>query len=339
MPMLPIGKLEPRFLQYLLKNYTHTARDQRVLVGPSIGEDATVIDFGATCLVAKTDPITFATDEIGWYAVQVNSNDIAVAGGLPRWFLATVLLPQDKTDEALVESIFSQLAEACAQLGISLCGGHTEVTYGLNRPIVVGQMLGEVPRGQIVSTGGGQPGDALLLSKGIAIEATAIIAREKHDELSRRHLPDFLASCRELLHSPGISVLREARLAMEAAPIHAMHDPTEGGLATGLWELATASNTGVIIEMDAIPILPQTKILCDEYELDLLGVIASGALLLAVEPGYAAAVLDSWKSAGIEGAIIGQLVEKGQGLRLVRDGTVDALPQFRRDEITRLFDQ
>ncbi len=153
--MLPVGKLEPGFLHYLLQRYTQA--DERILAGAAIGEDATVIDFGQTCLVAKTDPITFATDEIGWYAVNVNANDIAVTGGIPRWFLATILLPEGRADEALTEEILRQLSSACAEIGVSLCGGHTEVTYGLDRPIVVGQMLGEVPRDGIVTSRAASP--------------------------------------------------------------------------------------------------------------------------------------------------------------------------------------
>lgn len=340
MGILPLGKLEPGFLDHLLGRYTRS--DERVLVGSSVGEDATVIDFGPTCLVAKTDPITFATDEIGWYAVNINANDIAVTGGVPRWFLATILLPEGKTDEALVEDIFRQLSDACAQLNVSLCGGHTEVTYGLDRPIVVGQMLGEVGREELVTSGGGKPGDVLLLSKGIAVEATAIIAREKEEELSYRYPADFLARCRDMLHDPGISILKEARLAVESVPlhaIHAMHDPTEGGLATGVWELAVASGTGVVLDGDALPVLPETRSLCAEYGLDPLGVIASGSLLVAVDSHHSAPVLDAWWAEGIEGAVIGRLAEREAGMKLAQGGKMGELPRFRRDEIARLFEE
>jgi hydrogenase expression/formation protein HypE len=340
MGTLPLGKLEPGFLDHLLGKYTRS--DERVLVGSSVGEDATVIDFGATCLVAKTDPITFATDEIGWYVVHINANDIAVTGGVPRWFLVTLLLPEGKTDETSVEGIFLQMSDACAQLNVSLCGGHTEVTYGLDRPIVVGQMLGEVEREKLVTSGGGKPDDVLLLSKGIAVEATAIIAREKEEELSHRYPADFLARCRNMLRDPGISILREARLAVESVPrnaIHAMHDPTEGGVATGVWELAVASGTGVVLDGDALPVLPQTQSLCAEYGLDPLGVIASGSILVAVDSRHSASVLEAWRAEGIDGAVIGRLAKREAGMRLAQAGKMVELPRFRRDEITRLFEE
>jgi len=334
---LPVGKLALEYLSQLLKRYTHS--DKRVLVGAGIGEDATVIDFGDRYLVAKTDPITFATEEIGWYAVHVNANDIATTGAEPKWFLVTLLLPEGRTDKTLVEQIFGQLSEACQQLGVSLCGGHTEVTYGLDRPIVVGQMLGEVARGGLVSSNGAQVGDAIVLTKGIAIEGTAIIAQERDAELAGEYSDRFLARCRNFLHDPGISVLPEARIAIRTARIHAMHDPTEGGVATGLWELAQASGVGLQIDREAVPILPETAALCARYGLDPLGLIASGSLILALSPKDAQTVVAALASAAIPATVIGEVVPLDEGLTLVTAEGAQPLPRFEPDEIARLFEE
>lgn len=336
MKFFPVGKLKMDYLAELMTRYAQS--DERVVVGAKMGEDAAVIDFGDRYLVAKTDPITFATSEIGWYAVNVNANDVATMGALPKWFLATLLLPEGKTNEELVEEVFSQISTACQQLDISFCGGHTEITYGLGRPIVVGQMLGEVKRDSLVTTAGAQVGDDILLTKGLAIEATSIIAREKADELVGDHPPEFIARCRDFLHRPGISVVPEAWIAVERARIHAMHDPTEGGIATGLWELARAAEVGLMIDEEAIPVLPETASLCAKYGLDPLGVIASGSLLITLAPGDSGGVIEALNEVGIEAAVIGKVVEKGKGLKLRTGGAVKELPCFERDEIARLFE-
>jgi len=332
---LPVGKLELEYLAQLLARYAQL--DERVLAGAGIGEDATVIDFGDRYLVAKTDPITFATEEIGWYTVHVNANDIATTGAEPKWFLVTLLLPEGRTDKALVERIFSQLSEACEQIGVSLCGGHTEVTYGLDRPIVVGQMLGEVARERLVTSNGTRVGDVILLTKGVAVEGTAIIARERGSELADEYPSDFLARCRNFLRDPGISILPEVRIALRTAQVHAMHDPTEGGLATGLWELAQASGVGLYIDQAAIPILPETAALCARYGLNPLGVIASGSLLLALASQDAQPVIDALASEGIPATAIGEVVPREEGLTLVVDSQAQELPRFEPDEIARLF--
>ncbi len=337
MTALPIGKLPHDLLAALLQR--HGCDDPRIVVGPGIGQDAAVIGVGDRCLVAKSDPITFATDEIGRYAVHVNANDIACCGARPRWFLATLLLPESPQNARLAEDIFAQIADACRSLDIALAGGHTEITAGLERPIVVGHMLGEVDRQRFVTSAGARVGDVLILTKGIAIEGTAIIAREKPAALRDTSLEDVLTRAAGWLHDPGISVVRDAMLACETGGVHALHDPTEGGLATGLFELAEASQVGLEIEAAAIPVLPECRLLCERLGLDPLGLIASGALLIAADSDAAGTICERLQSSGIAAVRIGRVVERERGLTLLEaDGTRRPLPDFSRDEIARLFE-
>jgi hydrogenase expression/formation protein HypE len=332
-PLLP-GKLPPELLAALLSSTT--TEDPRVLVGPRVGMDAAVIDMGERLLVAKSDPITFAAEEIGWYAVQVNANDLAVMGATPRWFLATLLLPEGCTPER-VRAIFASVERACRELGISLVGGHTEVTGGLERPIVCGHMLGEAERGELVRSDGARPGDRLLLTKAIPLEATAILARERREELlARGWSAAALDRAAAVLYDPGISVVREARIAVAERAATAMHDPTEGGLATGLRELARASGVGLRVYRERIPVLPEGAALCAAFGLDPMGAIASGSLLLAAPPERATALLAAYEREGIAGAEIGEVVSAEEGLVMNDAGSERELPAFERDEIARL---
>ena len=336
MSTLPLGKLDADFLARLLRDLP-TAPE--VLVGPGIGCDVAVIDLGQDeLLLAKTDPITFATDAIGYYAVAVNSNDIATSGGLPRWFLVTLLLPKGATTPELVENIYGQLQDTCQRLGIALVGGHTEVTHGLDHPVIVGQMLGQVSRGQLIRPDGMRPGDVLLLTKGVALEGASLIAREQREELLHRgYEPAFVERCANLLYDPGIMVLPEARAICGAVRPHALHDPTEGGLATAVWEMAEASQVGVRLDYEAIPFLPEARRLCDEYNLDPLGLIASGSLLAAVAPADAQDAIAACAKAGIACNAIGVATQLAAGRLLVRAGHEQPLPRFDQDEIARLF--
>ena len=338
MPALPVGKLPPQLLQRLLN--AHVANDPRVVVGPQVGEDAAVLDIGDRYLVATADPVTFATDELGWYALHVNANDLAVRGARPLWFLATVLLPDGGTTELGVERLFTELREACAELGVALVGGHTEVTAGLPRPIVSGCMLGEVEKDRLVTTGGARPGDVLLLTKGVPLEGAAIIARERAAEAERRGVsPDVLKRARDFLRNPGISVVPEARAACGAARVHAMHDPTEGGVATACWELAQAADVGLHVDRERIPVLREGRVLCEAFGLDPLGTIASGSLLLAVDPADAADVTAACRAAGIDCAQIGRVTEASQGVSLATVGHARPMPTFPQDQITRIFSE
>jgi hydrogenase maturation factor len=335
MPLLPIGKLPGDLLQAVLDK--HVPRDPRVIVGPRVGEDAAVIDLGDRYLVGSADPITFATDDLGWYALHVNANDTVVRGATPRWFLATLQLPEGRTDEAAVRTLFGQLAEACEELEVALVGGHTEITHGIGRPIVAGTMLGEVVRERLVTTAGARVGDAVVLTKGVPLEGAAIIAREREAELRARGVPAaVIRRARGFLRTPGISVRPEAEIACELATVHAMHDPTEGGVATALHELAAAAGVGLRIDRDRITVLPEGRILCEAFGLDPLGTIASGALLMTLAPAEAGVVIHALAREAIDCHFIGQVVEPEQGVTLNEGTRQWPLPVFARDEITRL---
>ncbi len=334
---MDLGKFPQEFLQRLLAKAA--TNDPRVVVGPGIGADAAVLQTGDGLLVAKSDPVTFATDRIGWYAVQVNANDIACMGATPRWFLSTLLMPQSFSQEE-AEAVFDQVLEACQALGVVLVGGHSEVTYGLDRPIVLGCMLGEAPANKLVRCGGSQDGDSIVLTKGIAIEGTALLARERAAELRRAGVPEaVIAEAAGFLTRPGISVVHDARIACAAVEVHALHDPTEGGLVTGLRELALASGLGVAVEEGSIPVFPQCEAICQALGLNPLGLLASGALLITLHAGQVLTLLSALEREGIAGWEIGQMLASEEGLVLFGRGGEAPLPQFPRDELARYFSQ
>jgi hydrogenase maturation factor len=331
------GKLPNELLAQLLAKVQ--PRDPRVVLGPGIGRDAAVIDNGGPkLLVAKTDPITFAAELIGWYAVHINANDIACMGARPAWLMTSVLLPQGAAP-ALAETIFGQVLDACRELDIELVGGHTEITYRLDRPIVVAALLGEVEREALVTPEGARPGDALILTKGIAIEGTAVLGREAGETLAALGLsPDEIESAKRCLFDPGISVIREAAAACKAVRVHAMHDPTEGGLATALYEMAAAARCGIQLDPRRIRVLPMTQRLCEAAGLDPMGLLASGSLLLAVAPEDADTAVAAIRSAGIEAAMVGGILPPGRGV-IMNDDIGRPVPRFARDEVARFFSE
>ena len=334
---MDVGKLPPELLERLLASVPSS--DPRVLLGPRIGEDAALIDMGENVLVAKTDPITFATDLIGWYAVKINANDIACMGARPRWFMATVLLPQHATSE-LAENIFSQIVSACKEMDVSLVGGHSEVTYELQRPIVVGHMLGEVARERVIRTGGARPGDAVVLTKGIAIEGTAVLAREAAESLQAAGVSqETLARAKDYLFSPGISIVDEALAACGAANVRCMHDPTEGGLATGLWEMAVAARVGLDIDGDQVAVLPECRVVCAALGLDSMGLLASGALLITLPEEEAPHLVRTLEEGGTAAQVIGRVTPHSDGLKLRTSEGARSLPSFPRDELARYLSQ
>lgn len=338
-PSLPAGKLPASLLAELLP--TLPTADPALLLGPAVGEDAAIIDFAPgheELLVAKSDPITFATDEIGFYAVNVCANDLAVTGATPRFYLPTLLLPAGQSDEMLVRRIFAQIGESCRTLGIVIAGGHSEITPVVTQPVIAGTLLGTVRRQLMVSTQGAQPGDAILLAGSIPVEGVSIIAREMRATLLARGWDaGEVDAAADYLHQPGISVLRPALAAAHKQLVTAMHDPTEGGIASGLRELATAAGVGLRVNLDAIPVPPLAQRLCAEFALDPLGTIASGALLATARPADVTALQACWAALGWPSAVIGQISCHTKTLVAYRAQVEVDFPYFHVDEITKLW--
>jgi len=332
--LLPPGKVDWRLLQSILGQ---VELDERVLVGPRVGEDAAVVDMGDRYLVAGADPVTLAGERAGWYLVHVNANDVATMGARPRWLLVTLLLPAASATAEMLPPLFEEIRGACRSVGCTLCGGHTEVSDSVDRPLLIGQMMGEVAKGDLVTSSGARLGDVILLTKSIAIEGTAILSRAAAGRLGRM---GFSRACRAgaaYLDEPGISVVKEAMAAVSGGRPSAMHDPTEGGLAAGLHELAEASGVGLAVNRGSIPVLPECAEMCAALGLDSLGLIASGALLITAPAGEAEAIASAVRAAGVSVTDIGVVTSASDGVMIVDSSGESELPAYSQDEIVRVL--
>jgi hydrogenase maturation factor len=330
---LPAGKLPAWLLRKVLPGSPH---DPDVLVGPGLGRDAAAVAVGERVVVAKNDPITFASEGGATHLVEVNANDVACMGATPRWLLVTALLPQGVTPADVLNQ-FAELREACRQRSIELIGGHTEIVPGLARPILVGMMLGDAAPHELLRPGLAQPGDVLLLTKGLAIEGTALLARERADELRERIGGESVVAAARLLDQPGISVVVEAEIARRSGEVTALHDPTEGGLASAVRELAIVSGAGVEIDAQAVPILAETRAVAAALGIDPLGMLASGSLLIATRAEGVPRIVREIEAAGIPVSVVGRLTEDPDEASLISDGARRPLPEFAVDEVARVL--
>lgn len=336
---LKTGKLPARMLSRLTDEARRGASDGSLVVGPAVGEDTAAIARDATAwdevLIVTSDPITFTASNIGAYAVTVNANDIATAGARPRWFFATVLLPEGVSGER-AEEILEELREACRDGGVALAGGHTEITDAVTRPVVSATLLGTTSRDRLVDKRSMAPGDPILVTKDIAVEGSAILAGECAESLLDGGLDASLleAARREL---GRLSVVAEAQAAIgasEAGDISGMHDVTEGGIATALAELAHFGR--LEIDLDAIPISGHCLRICEILQIDPLGLIGSGSLLISCRPGAQESIVRAITRGGVACTPIGRVIEGTPGMSWTRSGRSVSGPAFEVDEITRV---
>ena len=330
------GKVPSEVLRRLVFNRLGAPTD-RLLSGPGVGEDAAVIEMGDRVLVAKGDPITGAERNIGWLSVHVNANDIASTGARPLWFVCIALLPEG-ADESTLETIMEDIHAACTEVGVSLVGGHTETTPGLDRPILAGFMMGEAERDGYVTTGGAKPGDLIILTKGAGIEGTAVIAIDLSDHLRGKVEDEVIERGAAMIR--WISVVPEAMKAIEAGAPNSLHDPTEGGLINGLWELAEAAGVGLRVDRASIPVPDETKLICGALGVDPLRLLGSGALLITAQPDEADKILEALKIEGVKASVIGEVKPLSEGRILVNEaGNHTPIEAVMQDEIYRILDE
>jgi HAD superfamily hydrolase (TIGR01509 family) len=337
---LETGKLPNDMLSSLLDEVS--ASDD-VVIGPGVGEDVAAVELaGSELLLAKSDPITFPTDHIGRYAITINTNDVVCSGGLPRWFLATAVFPPETTGH-IIREVFREMLAAAGELDIRLVGGHTEISDAVRRPVVSGALFGEATDHGLLKKRDMRPGDRILMTRRPGVEGTAIIAAEFPELLrSKAVSPAVIESA--LHFTDRLAILPEARLAAESGLAVALHDVTEGGVATALEELARAAEVRIEVEMAGLAPYPETEALCSALGVDPLGLIGSGSLIIAVRPEGAASLLERLTEAGIDAREIGRAIDAGAGAGTgggrvtgLRKGRPVAFPRFEVDELARLY--
>ena len=271
------------------------------------------------------DPITGAVERVGMEAINVNANDVATFGVEPAFFFSCIMLPEN-ADSKIVETISTQMHIAAKELGIAIVGGHCESTPGLTNPIVVGCIMGLTEKGKYVTAAGAKAGDKLILTKSAGIEGTAILASDRETQLSKIFNQTLIESAKGFYKQ--ISVVKDALTAYRAGGVHAMHDPTEGGILNGIHEMADASGLGVHIFQEKITVEPETAKICRYYEIDPLQIISSGALLIAADPQATHKIIDALCQEHIYADVIGEFNSNpNKRILMHKDDSAEMLPR------------
>jgi hydrogenase maturation factor len=338
-PAPKVGKIDLEAFESVLLGRLG-APSARVLVGPRTGIDAAVLDMGERCLVVAEDPIFPAVglplETFGWFTIHIGASDVAVMGVRPEFASYSLLMPPGTPDEDF-RTIADSIHAAALELDIAIIGGHTGYYPVVTAPIIGGiTVMGSAPRETIVTPAGARPGDAVLLTKGPAIEATGLLA-VLHERALRERFGDAiadaaLARCRE------ITVVKDALVARQAGPVTAMHDATEGGVLGGLWEIAEASEVGMAVDAREMLWPEDVAALCELLEIDPLAAIAEGGLLITVPEEAAPEVIDALEAEHIPCTRIGTVLEDSRRRVLTgRDGLEQEIAVPREDPFWAAF--
>ena len=330
---LKLGKLERKLLEEIIfKKLGEKRRD--VIVKPRFGEDASVIKtWSGDMVVAAMDPITGSGSMLGWLAVNVNANDVAVMGGEPRWFSTTLLLPENAGVEE-IKRITSEIHLAAKKLGVAVITGHSEITPGIMNPIIVGHMLGKLVSKKPIRSSDARAGDLIIMVKTAGIEGTAILSTDFAEILKDKVSEKILERAKRFYRR--ISVVEDALKLAKRSICRSMHDPTEGGVLGGVYEVAEASKLSFILYENEIPIAAETRIICNALNCDPLRLIASGTLIASIPEENlkkAKRIIPSLR-------VIGRFRRRRMGNVLVRsDGSEEKIKDEIRDELWRLIEE
>jgi hydrogenase expression/formation protein HypE len=331
---LPIGKLDPDILNYFISR-SRVSPDPQVVQGPRLGEDAAIIDLGCCDLVVHSDPITEASANAGWLAINVAANDVAASGACPRWASITVLLPEG-ADTNLIDTLSKQIGEAATKLGIDIVGGHTEIAPRLSRPIIVTTVIGITCRGCSIRTSGAQPGDKIIIIGYAGLEGTSIIAVDFRMLLLKCNLKEKLIEEAVRL-SKNVSIVEQACSLASRRLVNSMHDATEGGVVGALLEMALASGNTFQVLAEKIPVHPATRVISKCLNIDPFRLISSGTLLATATPGKAERAVSLLRSMGYTAEVIGEVIPGEPKVILHYPGETIEYKSPPRDEIYRVW--
>lgn len=314
------GKVPPKILENFI--FPHLGKSNtKVLIGPSVGEDGAAILNEGKYLVVSTDPITGIEKGIGKYVVHINANDIASMGAAPRYMTLNIMIPRWVSPKDL-ENITREVSNEAEKLDIAVVGGHTEVTDKIDKPILVGSMIGFTSR--LLRAEDIRSGDKIILTKGAGIEGASILAQRYAQMLKEKALDEEVIREAQNLRKE-ISVLKEALLIRDLCVF--LHDPTEGGVLGGLHEICDLAKKGFSVTKDEIIVPEVVQGICSFLHVDPLKLIGSGALLIVAKPEKCSEILSKLRLNGIQAKEIGDIVAS------VEDRN---LPGVKQDELWRV---
>ncbi len=296
------------------------ARDPDVLVGPRHGVDVGVVRVADGVAMALTaDPVfvvpAYGWERAAWFAVHILASDAATSGLPLRWMAVDLNLPPEITDDELT-SLWDSFHRACEGIGLAVVTGHTARYDGCAWPMVGGAVcLAAGPEDRYVTPEMARPGDLVVVTKGAAIEATALFAATFPDRLAAGVGRDVVAAADALFEQ--MTVVPEAVVARGFGVRHdgvtSMHDATEGGVIGGLAEVAVASNAGMRVDLSAIPVRPEVAAICEHTGMDPYTSISEGTLIATVVPGRADGFVEALAESGIASAIVGEITAPDAG--------------------------
>lgn len=279
---MKIGKVSESVLKRSILKQIKTKRDE-IINGAGVGEDCAILSFKDNELyVTSMDPVAIGIGRDVRHAIIETANDLAAGGAEPIGMMITALLPESM-EEAELKKMMGEVESACAEINVQLMGGHTEVSPAVNRPVLIVAGTGKAENKASGITAKAAAGQDIVITKWIGMQGTAILAKERTEELKERYPSHLIEAAKELENA--MSVLPEAAAAVRFGAC-AMHDASEGGIFGALWELAERAGVGLEVDLKKLPVKQETIEVCEFFQINPYELISGGCLVITAENGF-----------------------------------------------------
>lgn len=312
-----LGKIHPDFFNRHIYHKLGKP-DKSIIVGPQSGVDFGVVDLGSKVMVVSTDPF-FIARELGleraaWFAVHIIASDVAVSGIAPKYLAIDLNLPPEITEVELAR-MWEAVHQECKKLKISVVTGHTARYAGCNYPFVGGAAIFGLGEKKALINPAAKIGDAIIISKGPAIETTGLLAAYFPEQLRAKFGSSFVKRAQSIFYQ--MSTVKDAAIAAGVGGLTSMHDATECGVWGGLFEIAQHSRVGMLIEKNKIIMQEEVRLTCECFGIDPYKSISEGTLLATANNKKAKFIVAALKNAGILASIVGEVTAQNKGMRVL----------------------
>ncbi len=331
---LGMGKIPARIFEKDILPFLGYS-DPKVVYGPKMGFDSCVIEYFDKYMIVSTDPCLGVPIEFfGYFLVHFTASDVALFGAKPKWMLYTLLLPP-QISRSILREITTQVHKECISLEIAVIGGHTGIYPSINVPIASSTIIGFVDKDKLVTPGDAQPGDKILVTKGIGIETAASISYAREGDLRNILSEDEILNLKQEVFKE--SCVLDASILSDIG-VHAMHDATEGGISTCLPEMAKNSNLGFIVYEEKLLIPSLISKVLDFFGIQPLATSSTGTLIAAIPQEKVKEARKRLRENKIESAVIGEFIEDpSENVLLTKEGIKKKFPSYAEDPYAKLF--
>lgn len=308
-------------------------RRKDVLAGASAGQNCAAISSdGEEAFVVASKAVTCAAVRPASYGIQAAVNSVAASGAKAAGVMLTIFLPPEAREEE-IRGMMQDAEHTCETLGIEILGSHPTVTDAVHRPVLSVSGTGKVKKDFLLQAGNAKPGQEIVITKWIGLEATALLASAREKELKKRFPADLIETAEEF--ADYLSVVKEAAAAQDCG-IKAMYALSEGGIFAALWEMASAAGVGMDIDLKKIPIRQETVEICEYFGINPYQILSSGSMMIAADNGWA--LVRELEKSGIPAAVIGAFTSGND--RVIRNGEeCRYLDKPQMDEIYKVMEQ